>query len=73
MKMSGANPSQPPEPIVCRANKSTMLMNPESVSARIDHDHAHWRALAPCNLPQDFSLPQAGDVSASGMNWGPKL
>src|SRR5450755_3984187 len=60
MKISGANPSQPPAPIVCSANKLTMLINRFCLLQKNQHD-ARRRVLALCILPQDFSLPQAGD------------
>jgi len=61
MKISGANPSQPPAPIVCSASMFTMFTNRFYVdSKKIQYD-AQRRVLALCILPQDFSLPQAGD------------
>src|SRR5713101_5477502 len=76
MNMSGAKPSQPPVPIVCNASKCVMLIKAVLIKpdpSKIDQDYARRRFLALCNLPQDFSLPQAGDASASGMNRGNRL
>jgi hypothetical protein len=45
-----------------------VLIKPDP--SKIDQDYARRRFLALCNLPQDFSLSQAGDASTSGMNRG---
>src|ERR1700675_299689 len=64
MKISGAKPSQPPDPMLCSANKFAMLIMrcPRNVrSTQTDQYYACRRVVALCILPQDFSLPQAGD------------
>src|SRR6476661_3976818 len=60
MKISGAKPSQPPAPMVCKASKCGMLIKAALIKpdpSKNNPDYAPWRFLALCNLPQDFSLP----------------
>jgi hypothetical protein len=70
IKIRGANPSQPPAPIVCSASMFAMLMKRFRFDSQKDQHDAGRRVLALCILPQDFSLPQAGDSFASGMHRG---
>jgi hypothetical protein len=51
-------------------NRQYMRHVHRTKSPNIDQDYARRRVRALCNLQQDFSFPQAGDASASGMNRG---
>src|ERR1700687_777410 len=70
MKISGANPSHPPAPIVCSASIFSMLIKRFCFHSNKDQHDARRRVLALCILPQDFSLPQAGDSFCFGHELG---